>query len=81
MRTKKSKIMKNEIAVYTAPLKEAGNHVVVKFPKDILEYLKITSQELMWVPTNGTIQLIGTGQQIAMPLMPIDKDSFVAQKA
>ena len=70
---------KNQISVYTSKVSVSKETVSIKFPKKILEYLRLQGPNIRWVPVNGTIQLIVATQEISVPLMPIEKDAFLAQ--
>jgi hypothetical protein len=79
MKKAKTKKTMNEISAFKAPIRVNKKHITVRFPASMAKYLQLQGNELMWVPTGGTVQLLGASQELAIPLQPIDKEAFQPQ--
>ena len=54
--------------------------IVLKFPKEILQYLGVERKTVYWTTVNGVIQLSGGHPSVTIPVLNVFDGQFVARE-
>ncbi|MEK6878226.1 MAG: hypothetical protein AABY22_01390 [Nanoarchaeota archaeon] len=63
--------------IYSTKVLVENDNLVIKLPKNIGKYLKISDSKIFWVPINGTIQIMSNEPKSFIPITALDKNDFI----
>lgn len=77
LRTKKKRVAKSGRFFSTNVLMGSDGTITIKLPAEAANYLDFKNTKVFWVPINGVIQISGHEPHMVIPMINVNKNTFV----
>ena len=69
VRAKKTKPLFTSGEFFSSDFSLDENHLTIRLPSKVAQYIKIVGNKVFWTPVNGVIQLSGSQPFVVIPLI------------